>query len=54
MEKTKCGRLFKTPTPTNRSTGPGLVDRLVNAVNGLTFHLLCIFSFSNPHSALFS
>ena len=36
-EKTKHGSLFKSPVPTNRSTDPSLVDRLVNAVNGFDF-----------------
>ena len=54
MEKTKHRRLFKTPTPTNRSTDLGPINRLLNIVNGLTFHLLCIFSFYYPHSTIFS
>ena len=37
MEKLKCRSLFKIPIPMNRSTGPGSIDRLINAVNTLTF-----------------
>ena len=43
MEKTKSGGLFKFLAPTNQSTGPDLVDRLVNDQRNLTFLLLCIF-----------
>ena len=47
-EKTKHKSLFKSSASTNRLTGPSSVDRLVNKSTGLTFHLLCIFSFSDP------
>ena len=43
MEKTKSEGLFKFLAPINQSTGPDLVDRLVNDQCNLTFLLLCIF-----------
>ena len=43
MEKTKREKLFKFPALTNRSTGPDVVDCLVNDQRNLTFLLLCIF-----------
>ena len=43
MQKLKRGSLFKTSISTNRSTGLGLVDRLVNAANVLTFQIFAHF-----------
>ena len=37
MEKMKRESLFKSSVSMNWSTGPGLIDRLVNAVNGFNF-----------------
>ena len=49
-EKLKRRRVFKSLASTNRSTGPGLVDRLVNAINAVNFstfvHFLVLWSSS--------
>ena len=54
VEKTTRESLFKSPVPTNRLTGPGPIDHLVNGFDFSSFVHFLVFWSPSPLPVIFS